>query len=362
MKTPVRSIVAVSLLSSLSLTAQVAQFQPGTPARAADMNALVTAINNNTAQLKALQDQMSIVASVTNLPQPTLQQNLAGSVYHVGILETAHGTSTSLNGEQRTRLMRHTLFGETGTLTLNTDNTVTLTLAGKESEANLTLLSGVPTADPANETPSYGSVSQTQFVENETLTGTWSVAGNVLTLNLDGDTETFSVSVDGNTLFNSAADTNNDNPNITMYSVGLDVGIRIHKPQPNILVRFRKRIVDRYEWTEATNNGDPYRLIIDMYTLANNDKLFIKNTGGANLVLGSRLMIQTQGTGLLVAPQSSPITIPPNTEIEIVVTQSSLPPLYGTEDIASIYFMSNDPDTPTLIANISSIGNSTTGN
>jgi hypothetical protein len=360
MKTQLRSIIAVSLLSSLHLTAQVDQaqivpFQAGTPARASDMNqniqTLITAINNNTAQLQALQNQMSIIASVTNLPQPTLQQNLAGSVYHVGILEIAHGTSSTRTGLTEIGDMRHTIFGETGTLTLNTDNTLTITLVGNESTANLTINSGFDETDPTNPFPLIMDVNVAQegFPETETLTGTWSLAGSVLTLDLDGDTETFSVSVDGNTLFNSSTDTNNDDPNITLHDVSVDVGVRISKPQPNIEITV--------ESTTGTlifnpaNNGASEEL-----NDTNTKVIVIKNTGNGNLVLGSSAMIQDAGGDFMLTSQTGSVTIAPGAEYTTLELDNPLTQGSTRKD-AAIYLMSNDPDTPTFIVNIHSTNN-----
>lgn len=328
--------------------AQIIPFQAGAPARAADVNqniqTLITAINNNNAEIKLLREQLALVPSKINLPQPTQQQNLAGSIYHVGILEAAHGTSTTLNGEQRTRLMRHMLFGETGTLTLNTDNTVTLTLAGKQSEADLTLLSGVPAADPTNESPSYGSISQAEFVENETLTGTWSLAGSVLTLVLDGDTETFSVSVDGNTLFNNGADTDTDDPNITMHSVSMDVGVRISKPQPNIYVFFKRS--DGVEMP-LLNDGTKYILNSGGTSTF---KIHMRNTGTSDLIVGSQAVIRTSGNNDLVMTSSNRVLAPGEDQWVLVTDNVS----GGLDSEASVYLMSNDTDTPTYIVNVNS--------
>lgn len=352
MKLSRKIITIISLLLPLGISAQVdesqiIQFQAGTPARAADMNqtiqALITTINNNNAEIKALRDQLTLVPSKVNLAQPTLQQNLAGSVYHLGILEAAHGTKTTTDGaQQTTRLMRHALFGETGTLTLNADSTLTLGLTGAMRELDLILLSGV-------NTPSYGTTSQFGAPETENLTGTWSLAGSVLTLNLDGDTETFSVSVDGNTLINNGSDTENDDPSITMHTVSMDVGVRISKPQPNIEV-----VVESGPGVlvfTPINNG-----VSEGVNDTNAKHIVIKNTGTGNLVLGSSAMIQETGGDFTFTKQTGSVTIAPNTEYRMLELVNPLSQ-GGTRRDAAIYLMTNDPDTPTFIVNVHSTNN-----
>lgn len=361
MKMPLRPIIAVSLLSSLPLTAQVNQsqiipFQAGTPARAADMNQnideLIRAVNENTAQLKALQDQMSIIASVINLPQPTLQQNLAGSVYKLGIMETGIGASSHRNGLTEIGNMRHNMFNESGDLTLNVDGSASYAFNGKEREFLLDINSGFHADDPNSPFPAIIDVNVSNsgtWNEVDTITGTWSVSGNVLTLNVDGDTETFFVSTDGNSLLNNAIDADNGDPNITMHSSSLDVGIRISKPQPNLEVQIDS-VSGGHVHIDPPNNGTPF-----LNNDTNGKLIVIKNTGTGNLVLGSSALIQDPGGDFTFAGQTGSVTIAPGAEhsIEFVnpLSQGS------TRKDAAIYLMTNDPDTPTFIYNFYSTNN-----
>ncbi|MGJ8649467.1 MAG: hypothetical protein ACSHX4_03830 [Opitutaceae bacterium] len=380
-KTYSKLIAVLSILCPLSLFAQVndAQiipFQAGTPATAADMNQnideLTRAINENTAQLQALQEQMSIIASVINLAEPTLQENLSGSVYKLGILEIGHGVSDVLAGEYRTQLMRDSIWGESGTLTLNANNTASLVLNGQQSEALLNLGSGVPAADPSAETPSYGDVSLSSFPpESETIAGTWSLAGNVLSVVLGIDTQTFNVSIDGNTLLHTFTDSEPDGTMTVRYA-GMDLGIRISKPQPNIEVEIDADVFENPDWNVipilATNSGAPHSIFdgpgsgsqsgIESFrasAASNGRKIYIKNTGTSDLTLGSSALQQTQGGGLSLQNQGGPITIAPNTEFELTITDTVFDETAVTAtDLGAIYLMTNDPDTPTFIVNISS--------
>lgn len=335
---------------------QIIPFQAGTPARAADMNqniqTLITAINNNTAQIKSLREQLSIVPASINLAQPTLDQELAGSVFRMAIVESAVGGSRDRNGLTEIGNLRHKVFGEDASITLNADHTLSLTTNSRERESNLDINSGYDAADPSNPFPliiDVNVLTDLDTVESPTFSGTWSVSGQVLTLNYDGESETYSVSVDGNTLLAQGSDVDNDDPNITMVSVGMDVATRIHKPQPNIEIDVETfgGLLD----FNAVNNG-PSELVNDT-----NTKTFkIKNTGSANLIIGSSSLIQEAGADFTFTKQHGPITIAPNSESTLLKLDNPLTQGSNRKD-ASVYIMTNDPDTPTFIVNIHSTNN-----
>jgi hypothetical protein len=335
---------------------QIIDFQAGTPARAADMNQtmqeLISAINDNAAEVKALREQLSIVASKVNLPQPTLEQNLAGSVYRVNSLEAGHGTSSVRTGLTEIGRLRDSVFAESGTLTLNANNTLSYAFAGSANEAEVFVNSGFSAEDPNSQFPVIMdvNVSQADFPENDTLPGTWALAGNVLTLTLDGEDETVAVSVDGNTLLLGGTDSFVDG-GLNMFEASMAVAVRVSKPQPNIEVRVEIRSTAApYPWileSNPENNG-----AAELINQNNGQyRIVISNTGTGDLVLGSSIMIQDTGGDFSFPNQNAPITIAPGTEYTGLVLTNPVSSGSNRRD-AAIYLMSNDPDTPTFIYNI----------
>lgn len=371
-------IAIASLLSPMSISAQVDQaqvipFQAGTPATAADMNqniqALIAVINSNNAEIKALRDELALVPSNAqvesikeelalvptklNLPQPTLQQEMSGSVYRLGSISASLGTKESATGSD----MRNKIHAAEGYLTLKSDGSMTLAIDQRERLVDTNVINGREGAitDGNGDEVKFPIFTAASFYtedlpENDPFDGTWSLAGRTLTLGLGGDAVTFFVSVDGSTLFNNEKDLSTDF-GFSMYSFNMAVGVRISKPQPNILVRI-DNTGSSPDIIDAVNNGTPSHLIKGSST--NGRRIYVRNTGDADLVLGSRTVIHTQGGGMSIPPQTGTISIAPNTEISIPVTDINIPTISEQEDLAGIYLMSNDSDAPTFIVNIKS--------
>lgn len=357
MKTMNKLIAIVGLLCPMGISAQVDEtqiipFQAGTPATAAHMNqtiqALIATINSNNAELKLLRQELALVPTTVNLPQPTLEQDIAGSVYRLGYFSVEAGNNNFIrDGDYKVQNIRHTINNGEIILTLNTDGTLTLQLDEHEREMNLYILRYEPSGATVL---SDGTVSSERgdFPTVETINGTWSVAGNILTLNLGGDAETLFVSPDGNSVFNNENDTYVDN-GLNMFGANLFMGVRISKPQPNIEVHFpvpgeiTSTIV-------VVNNDDPVK-----FDDTNPRTITIKNTGNGNLVLGSSALIQDVGGDFTFPTQDAPVSIAPNTEFTLQVTN---PHDQGNNrQDGKVYLMTNDPDTPTFILNIYSTDN-----
>jgi len=241
MKKSIQYTLALSFFGSISVFAQVAEeqvisFEAGTPATAADMNqniqALIAAINENHTQIEALQEQVGMLTELVNQPTQSLEEQITGSSYHVVNYRVSHGSSSGsrLLGDSTLleRAVRQTLLGEGGTLTLNADQTINFSLAGTEKELSL-YLTEVRDSDGAF---SRFSAQRTTLVENnnDTITGTWSLTGQVLNLNLVFDEEeegvAFQVSVDGNNLVMLLNQTEVDDGGMRVESMSLVTGTR----------------------------------------------------------------------------------------------------------------------------------------
>lgn len=337
----------------------VVDFQAGQPACAADVNqtiqALVDAINDNTAQIAALQDQVSIIASVVNLAQPTLQQELEGSVFQFASLDVGAGATQVRNGLTEIGTMRHAIYYEAGTLTLNSDGTLDFSSDFRERETNLSINSGFDQLDPSNPFPLIMDVDVSDDIDESgtfSIAGTWSLIGQELHLTIDGENEVLHVSTDGTTILSQNTDMDTGS-NVDTLFISMVVGIRTYKPQPDIHVKIDNTgnspaIID------AENNGTPFHLFSQGANVGDGRHIYIENTGDVDLILGSRALIQPTDSAFSMEAQSGPVTIAPNTEISIRI-DSDMPALGEPEDTAAIYLMSNDPDTPTFIVNVKSL-------
>lgn len=186
-------VAAVTLCGTVSAgeVGPVTTFSAGSVAKAAEVNgnfdALIAAINDNASRIAALEAPSNEVAGRSY------------SLHYVGSYLTAEVDSD--DGVRDFTSVEHYL-GE-GTLNFDSDGATT----GNGSAADIAGAELIVNGDGSFHWSSDGAETA------EPLAFTWSQSGNVVTMNIDGESETlnFVVSEDGSLLVGRGTDTGIDN-------------------------------------------------------------------------------------------------------------------------------------------------------
>ncbi len=190
-------LIALSLSADTVDNAEIVTFTAATPACAADVNQtiqeLVSAINDNNAQIAALE------ARIAALEAPTLSAILTGSTFTVYTIETGVGATS---GAGSAGILNAFVGGDTSIFTLSAGGILSVSYDFTERATTLDV-----------EQNLFGDEDNIVTIQTDiqdsgtgTDTGTWSLSGSTLTISYDGDTDEYLVTPDGNMFVSGAAE------------------------------------------------------------------------------------------------------------------------------------------------------------
>jgi hypothetical protein len=324
-------IFALSAFADPVDNAQITTFQSGTPATAADINqnfqALIDAINDNAVRIAQLE-------AAARIPGRTLLEQVSGSVYQFYVSELGTGTASALNGTSPNQSSNKALylwaFGEQGTLTFNTDGTLSFSSNFREREIEVTTQGSYD----GSVTPAYEQVNTVKIekslddTDTAAEVGTWSLSGQDLTFITDGESTVLKVSPDGETLMlGESSDSTAGSPfgtDIGMLSVSTILGTRINPMNLNLENFDGSDYAHQSNYTAETGESVTLRLV---------------NLGDSDL---TSLSLAVTG-GLSITNGLSATSVGPGAHQLITVTYSG-----GT---AKLTITSDDTDTPSYEIN-----------
>ncbi|GGF74009.1 hypothetical protein [Alteromonas lipolytica] len=209
-------------------SADVTTFVSGTPATAADVNstiaALVTAINDNAVTIAQLQSTLNSQASriaaletaVESLKSADSAFTLAGSTYRVGYIGAGHNYSSD------TGYGASDSYGGNALVTFNDGGVLDITeLTELEQELSFDLYC----SDQADS--STCSRNLQDYSDAGSISGTWSLSGNEISITLEGETETWYVSDNGDVIL--AKDTTDilQEGTSSAFWANLSIGVKV---------------------------------------------------------------------------------------------------------------------------------------
>jgi len=175
--------------------ANVTDFSNGSPADADEVNAnfqaLITAINDNASRLAALES--SSASSDNSVAGKTFKLNQIGIL----LIGNGEGAATSAN------------LSQSYIVTFNSN--MTYTFIGEENEGELNTVTGA-----------FGNVTQGEAVD---LSGSYTQTGSNVALDIDGESITFSASLDGNVIILSEFGFGDDGGGFTRSETSFLVGV-----------------------------------------------------------------------------------------------------------------------------------------
>ena len=318
----------------------VSTFQAGQPACAADVNqnflALIAAVNDNAARVAELEAQLRQI-------QRPLDAKVSGSTYTIYSYETGLGEYSSTQNvtgpgtivKNTNGRLGHWSFVETGILTLNADGSASLDVASHEREVYVDTFATHDVDSP--DLPQIARVDlSTPIDDAEALLvdGTWSISGQNLTLNIEGEVVSLVVSADGNILMAGGVGIDGTSPPILTTSMAMAVRTN----PPNLAV-------ETFEGIPVSDNGDPIQFT-SFVGAEETKSIRILNLGDADL---SGLSLELSGSVDFQIEQDlgSPLLGPGGQAlIKIRFTEGPGP---GN---ALLRIFSNDPDTPIYRVNL----------
>ena len=333
----------------------ITTFQAGQPACAADVNetiqALITAVNDNAARVAELE------AALRNAHRP-LQDLVSGSTYNIYSQAVGNGLdeqyspgaipNTTIVGVTHGALAMWSYY-EVGELVLNDDGTVSLTTENHERELYLSTYS---THDVDSQSvPEVARVDLTsglEDVQSGTLSGTWVLSGQELTLTFgtgeDQDQSVFTVSPDGENLMLGGKETENlsyGSNTIPLLEGNFAMGVRINPPDI---------FVETFDGAPYPNNGPTIE-----FAAQPGESVFrsvrIVNLGDSDLTNMSVDITPFEGPGQIyeiVKGLDGP-TLGPGEQVLITMRFTNTSP---GNAFATLEIDSDDPDTSTFDVNL----------
>ena len=223
-------------------------------------------------------------------------EHVSGSVYQFYTSELATGTAATLTATTTNRALFIWTYGGHGTFTFNANGTFSVVSNIRDREIQLET-SG--TVDGGNEDFSKVKLRKTRdLTESNTQVDTWSLSGQNLTLNIDGETIVLKVSPDGeNFMLIEILDDVVDAPyggtnNLGMLVVATILGNRINPVNLNI---------ESFDGTELAHQsnytGPAGSATLRLVNLGDSDLTGLALTGTGGLTITSGLSTTSLGPG-----------------------------------------------------------------